>query len=173
MIKAKIYFRIFIIINKIKCKDDVNNRVTKTLNKLKSYLLKKSGLNIGRNINIRPNSTLIKNFSIGDNSGVGDNCYMQGFGNISIGNNVMMGPEVKIYTTNHETKRDKLMINQGNVTKNVMIKNDVWIGTRAIILPGVTVGEGAVIGAGAIVTKDVPDYAIVGGNPAKILKYRE
>lgn len=56
--------------------------------------------------------------------------------------------------------------------KGVIIGNDVWIGTRAIILSGVVIGDGAVIAAGAVVTKDIPPYAIVGGNPAKIIKYR-
>ena len=55
----------------------------------------------------------------------------------------------------------------------VTIGNDVWIGMRSIIMPGVTIGNGAVIGAGAVVTKDVPDYAIVGGVPAKVIKYRK
>ena len=55
----------------------------------------------------------------------------------------------------------------------VTIGNDVWIGMRSIIMPGVKIGNGAVIGAGAIVTKDVPDYAIVGGVPAKVIKYRK
>ncbi len=55
---------------------------------------------------------------------------------------------------------------------NVVIGNDVWIGANAIILPGVNIGDGAVIGAGTVVTKDVPPYAIVGGNPARVIKYR-
>ncbi len=54
----------------------------------------------------------------------------------------------------------------------VIIGDDVWIGTRVIILPGKKIGTGAILGAGAVITKDVPDYAIVGGNPAKIIKYR-
>ena len=57
--------------------------------------------------------------------------------------------------------------------KPVHIGNDVWLGSRVTILPGVNIGNGCIIGASAVVTKDVPDYAVVGGNPAKILKYRK
>lgn len=62
---------------------------------------------------------------------------------------------------------------QGSVVKEVSIGNDVWIGMRSIIMPGVTIGNGVVIGAGAVVTKDVPDYAVVGGVPARIIKFRK
>lgn len=60
----------------------------------------------------------------------------------------------------------------GRIYKRVTIKNDVWIGANSVIMPGLTIGNGAIIGAGAVVTKDVPDYAIVVGVPAKIIKYR-
>lgn len=66
----------------------------------------------------------------------------------------------------------KLYIDLKDYNKKITIGNDVWIGARAIILPGVTIGDGAVVAAGAIVTKDIPPYAIVGGVPAKIIKYR-
>lgn len=65
------------------------------------------------------------------------------------------------------------MIEQGMRTAPVTIGNDVWIGMRSIIMPGVNIGDGSVIGAGAVVTKDVPAYAIVGGVPAKVIKYRK
>ena len=67
------------------------------------------------------------------------------------------------------------MGHQGGIGKSSLkIGNDVWIGARVIVLPGCkTIGNGVIIGAGAVVTKDIPDYAIVGGNPAKILKYRD
>jgi acetyltransferase-like isoleucine patch superfamily enzyme len=98
---------------------------------------------------------------------------------IIIGNNVMFGPEVTIRGGNHRIDivgRTMISIKDHEKReiddKGVIIENDVWIGTRAIILSGVVIGKGAVIAAGAIVTKDVPAYAIVGGNPAKIIKYR-
>lgn len=106
------------------------------------------------------------NISIGNNSGIGKNSYLSAEDTITIGENVMIGPELYIYTSNHEAKRDCLMIHQNMIKAPVVIGNDVWIGTRVIILPGVKIGEGAVVGAGAVVTKDVAPYSIVGGVPA-------
>lgn len=85
-----------------------------------------------------------------------------------------MGPDVLIITQNHRFDQlDLPMWRQGfSPSEPVIIGNDVWVGTRAIILPGVTISKGAIIGAGAVVTKDVPEYAIVGGNPARLIKYR-
>ena len=109
---------------------------------------------------------------IGENSGIGE--YSKIMPGVIIGDNVMMGPKCFFCTRNHEyTRTDIPMIQQGfQEQRPIKIGNDVWIGQNVIILPGVTVGNGCIIGAGAVVTKNVPDYAIVGGNPAKILKYR-
>ena len=87
----------------------------------------------------------------------------------------MMGPDVVIMTNSHNFERIDIPMNiQGSaVPKKVVIGNDVWIGTRAIILPGTTIGNGAIIGAGAVVTKDVPEYGIVGGVPAKLIRNRK
>lgn len=127
----------------------------------------------GKNVNIEKNASFTPELKIGENSGVGINCEMNG--NIAIGDNVMMGPEVVIYTTRHNTDRcDIIMIEQGmKEPLPVKIGNDVWIGRRVIILPGVTIGDGCVIGAGAVVTKDVPSYSVVAGVPAKIVKRRD
>lgn len=85
----------------------------------------------------------------------------------------MMGPEVTILTHTHNIERTDIpMRQQGMRVAEVVVGNDVWIGMRVVIMPGVRVGDGAVVGAGAVVTKDVPDFAIVGGVPAKIIKYR-
>ena len=86
----------------------------------------------------------------------------------------MMGPHCTIYIRNHAFDRlDIPMCEQGfQSEKPIVIGNDVWIGGHVIILPGVQIGNGAIVGAGAVVTKNVPDYAIVGGNPARIIRYR-
>jgi maltose O-acetyltransferase len=110
---------------------------------------------------------------IGDYSGIGINC--QTCGPIKIGNDVMMGSDVIILTEKHNFERVDIPIRQQGFypRKPVVIDDDVWIGTRVIILPGIRIGKGAIIGAGAVVTKDVPEYAIVGGNPAKVIRFRK
>lgn len=129
----------------------------------------------GNNINIEKGADFGKGngITIGDYSGLGINCYVRG--PLIIGSDVMMGPDVMIFHGDHEMScRDIPMRLQGDsVSKPVVIGDDVWIGARSIILKGVHIGKGAVIAAGAVVTKDVPEYAIVGGVPAKVIKYRE
>lgn len=129
----------------------------------------------GRNINIEKGAYFGdgSQIEIGDNSGIGINCQV--CGPVKIGDNIMMGPEVIILTVSHKYDRlDIPMLEQGHKEPEpVTIGDDVWIGTRAIILPGISIGKGAIVGAAAVVTKDVPEYAIVCGNPAKIIKSRK
>ncbi|KPU45357.1 maltose O-acetyltransferase [Oxobacter pfennigii] len=145
------------------------------VNKIKYHILKGIFKSMGKNVNIRPGIKFAKgyNISIGDNSGIGDSSFLQDIGEIIIGNDVLMAPEIMIFTSNHEMKRNELIRNQGIKVKNVRIGDDVWIGTRAIILPGVNIKNGAVIAAGAVVTKDVEEYSIVGGVPARKIGMRE
>jgi maltose O-acetyltransferase len=91
-----------------------------------------------------------------------------------IGEHVMMGPEVVILDRNHRFDDPTRPIGEQGETESrpPVIGNNIWIGTRAIILPGVRVGDGAIIGAGSVVTKDVAPYTIVGGNPAKVVGFR-
>lgn len=126
----------------------------------------------GKNINVERGALLTAAISLGDRSGIGINACING--TCHIGNNVMMGPECIIYARNHAHERiDIPMIDQGfENEKPVTIEDDVWIGGRVTILPGVTVHQGAILGAGSVVTKDVPPYAIVGGNPAEIIRFR-
>lgn len=110
--------------------------------------------------------------SIGDGSGLGINCFVAN--PVTIGKNVMMGPDVIILTGSHKTDRLDIPMRLQGVEPNreVVIGDDVWIGCRVIVLPGVKIGKGVIIGAGAVVTKDIPDYAVVAGVPAKIIRYR-
>jgi len=128
----------------------------------------------GQGVNIRPRVYFGAggNISIGDNSMLGQDSIIGSTAEVTIGNDVMMGPEVLIYTSNHGTEWGIPMRLQPLRSAPVHIGNDVWIGARCIVLPAVTIGDGAVIAAGAVVTADVPANAIVGGVPAKTLKYR-
>jgi maltose O-acetyltransferase len=96
-------------------------------------------------------------------------------GPLTLGDDVMMAPDVVILTQNHRFDDPTVpMLDQGyGPAREVVIEDDVWIGTNAIILPGVRLGKGSIVAAGAVVTKDVPPYAIVGGNPARLLKSRK
>lgn len=127
----------------------------------------------GKNVNIEHNAFVAsgKGIEIGNNSGIGLNCRIAG--PLTMGDDIMMAPGVTIVTQNHEVSDLSVPMRlQTAPKKKVTIGNDVWIGTNAVIMPGITIGNGVIIGAGAVVTKDVPDYAIVGGIPAKIIKFR-
>lgn len=128
--------------------------------------------NVGIHVNIQKKARFSHNCTIGDYSGIGEGSRL--YGEVHVGKYVMMGPQCWIYTQNHEFNQlDKPMALQGaQPAKPVIIRDDVWIGGRVTILPGVTVGKGSIIGAGAVVTKDVPPYSIVGGNPAKVIRMR-
>ena len=133
---------------------------------------------IGRNTKVH--STVIlrqaKNISIGNNCLINHNNVLQagkGSSKISIGNYVHTGPNVMMFAYNHGFDDINIpSIQQDYYDADIIIGDDVWIGAGTIILAGVHIGNGCVIAAGAVVNKDVPDYAIVGGVPAKVLKYR-
>ena len=127
---------------------------------------------IGKNCIFTPES-----ISVGENVYIGANCVFQSaHGEIIIGNHVMFGPGTHIHGGNHKTTEIGVYMDQVQKEKGtdgrVIIEDDVWVGSNAIILCGVHVHRGAVIGAGTIVTKDVPAYAIVVGNAGKVIKYR-
>ncbi len=129
---------------------------------------------IGRNVNIEHGAYFDtgSGIEIGDHSGLGINCVVPY--DIIIGKGVMMGPDVFIIGENHRFDDPTIpMYLQGfSKPQQVRIEDDVWIGARAIILPGIRISTGAIIGAGSVVTKDVPPYAIIAGNPGRIIRYR-
>mgnify|MGYP003777728417 CR=1 FL=1 len=122
----------------------------------------------GENVNIERRARFPASIKVGDYSGIGVNALIGT--NVQIGVHVRMGRDVMIITQNHKFTRDTFT---GYDREPVVIHDGVWIGNRVIILPGVTIGENAIIGAGAVVTKDIPPYSISGGIPARHIKWRE
>ena len=121
-----------------------------------------------------------KNIFIGNNVSINNNAlFMCTRAKVVIGDDVMFGPNVTVITGTHRTDIvGRIMITVGNDEKlpendkEVVFEGDNWIGARAVILRGVTVGRGSIVAAGSIVTKDVPSYSIVGGIPAQVIKMR-
>ena len=105
---------------------------------------------------------------VGDNFHADYNCTMLDLAEIRIGNNCLIGPDVGIYTAGHRLEPEGRTLDVYGMP--ITIGNDVWIGGNSTILPGVTIGDGAVVAAGAVVTKDVEPNTIVGGVPAKVIK---
>lgn len=136
-------------------------------------------ITVGKNTSIHP-TTIIRygqNVKIGDNCLINHNNLLQPGkgpnGTISIGNYVHTGVNVMFMAFNHGFYTTEIPTKeQDYMDAPIVVEDDVWIGGGSIILSGVTIGKGAIVGAGAVVNKDVPPYAIVGGVPAKVLKYR-
>lgn len=125
-----------------------------------AYAITCSKISIGENVIIRPNTMLFADPREGDS------------GQIIIEKDVMIGSGVHIYVSNHRyDMKDINIINQGHyLAHNVHLKEGCWIGANSIILPGVTIGENAVVGAGSVVTKDILSRTLFAGNPAKLIK---
>ncbi|MCU0487242.1 MAG: sugar O-acetyltransferase [Anaerolineales bacterium] len=126
---------------------------------------------IGQNSIIEPPFYCVygQNIHIGDHVYLNTLCTILDCNTVTIGNHVMIGPGVQIYTPAHDLQAEAR--NQGwEVAKAITIEDNVWIGGSAILLPGVRVGRNAVVGAGAVVTRDVPANTIVVGNPARVIR---
>jgi len=126
----------------------------------------------GNDVDVGKKVRLSSKIHLGNYSGFGDRCYVQG--ELFIGDNVMMAPEVAFIASNHKFNRTDIPMNkQGHINEAIYIGNDVWLGFRCTILAGVKIGDGAIIAAGAVVAKDVPEYSVVGGVPAKVIGVRK
>jgi acetyltransferase-like isoleucine patch superfamily enzyme len=134
-------------------------------------------ISIGNDVYIG-HQTILKGYyngelTIDDGTWIGQQCFFHGAGNLRIGKNVGIGPGVKIITSYHsEEGIMKPVLHSKILFEQVIVEDDSDLGVGSIVLPGVKIGRGVVVGAGAVVTKDVPDYAVVVGSPAKIIKYR-
>jgi len=128
------------------------------------------GYKLDKNSSIFMHTTFCcaKNFSLGKGSIINSYCRIDQRGCLEIGENVSIAPEVIIVTADHEVNTPDF---KGRERK-VVIHDYVWLGTRSVILPGITIGRGAVVSAGAVVTKDVAPYSIVAGVPAKMIAIR-
>jgi acetyltransferase-like isoleucine patch superfamily enzyme len=115
----------------------------------------------------------IQNFKIAPTSHLKSNTYIECIGGVKIGEYFHTGKDLVILSTNHNYEGKSLPYDDTYIKKQVIIKDFVWFGIGVKILPGVTIGEGAIVAMGSVVTKDVPSCAIVGGNPAKVIKYRD
>ena len=137
---------------------------------LRHHILRSKGMQIGANTLIHIGAEIRSpyNINIGSNTTIGHDVVLDGRGGLIIGDSVNFSSEAMIWTKQH----DPQCPNFGAVAAPVKIEDYAWISCRAIILPGVTVGKGAVVAAGAVVTKDVEPFTIVGGVPAKTIKKR-
>ncbi len=146
--------------------------------------LSDQGLNFGNNVTlgkfslIRPTNQYGgkkgSGLKVGDNSNIGPYCYIGCSGYIEIGDNVMMSPRVSLFAENHNFETTEIPMKEQGVTREtIIIEDDCWIASNSTILAGVTVGSGSIIAAGSVVTKSVPSYSVVAGNPARVIKTRK
>jgi acetyltransferase-like isoleucine patch superfamily enzyme len=137
-------------------------------NTIRLSFYRKNGMKVGRNTNIFRKCFLqrLSGITIGDNCIIGFCCRLNGRGIITIGNNVNIASETIMETGSHD------FITNEAIYKPIVIKNNACIYSRCMILQGVTIGEGAIVAAGSVVTSDVPPFAIVAGVPARIVGSR-
>jgi acetyltransferase-like isoleucine patch superfamily enzyme len=134
-------------------------------------------ISLGRNVYVGHN-TILKGYHrnqmrIGDETWIGQQCFFHSAGGLTIGARVGIGIAVKIITSQHkEAGREIAVLFSPIECAPVVIEDDSDLGVGSVILPGVTVGRGAVVGAGAVVTRDVPAYAVAAGVPARVIRFR-
>lgn len=148
----------------------------KWLNYVKSIFLRLVGAEIGKRVIFYPGVWVNPgfNFTVGDDVDFALGVLVTTKGGVEIGNRVLIGYRTQILSTNHNIPPvNQHIFGAGHSYGKVEIQDDVWIGANCIILPGVTIGEGAVVAAGSVVAKNLPPYSISAGVPAKVIKMRE
>ena len=162
-------FRNFIISYRVKLFKKINDYLIES----QHHTLKQSLKHCGKRVHfyLPFHICFPDNLEIGDDSTIGTYVHMWCLGGIAIGSRVMIGSHTAITSITHDYAEEDMRF-APTIRKPVVIEDDVWIGTHSIILPGVTIGRGAVIGANSVVTKDIGPYSIAHGSPAKVHKMR-
>ncbi len=134
------------------------------------------GITIGENSRVYRFSCLKAqsgSIVLGKNCTLQPGCFLGGAGGIEIGDNVRIAPGVKMFSYDHNfSNREIPIYEQGIVLGKIIVENNVWIGSDAILTKGVKIGEGSVVAAGSVITRDVPRYTIVAGTPARVIRNR-
>jgi maltose O-acetyltransferase len=142
--------------------------------RIRSALCRHMFASCGRDVNVEHGAMFGngREISLGDNSGIGLDAFIAG--PLTIGRNVMMGPRCTFLAFDHVAERTDIPMNAQGIrpARAPVVEDDVWIGANVVVLPGRRIGTGSIVGAGAVVTRDVPPYSIVGGNPAAVIGRR-
>ncbi len=147
------------------------NQTTEEDAEVREEIMRKLFRSVGKNVFIEPDfiCEMGSNITIGDHVFMNFGCIIFDMGEVTIGNNVMFGPRVGIYTTNHAFDPDERIANVV-VSKPVHIGNRVWIAADVKIVQGVTIGDDSIVGAGSVVTKNIPAGVIAAGNPCRVIR---
>lgn len=142
--------------------------------RLRAQLARSICESVGSGVNIAPGVRLSRHLTLGSHAGIGARSSFLGAGRIHLGERLKMGPECLFITNDHPVPRDDVSTfsDLAGTSKPIVVGNDVFIGARVIVLPGVCIGDGAAVGAGSLVTKDIPSGCTAAGNPARIVRSR-
>jgi maltose O-acetyltransferase len=146
--------------------------------RVRTGLLRLIGFRIGRGTLVfghpvlTGNGKLVDRLTVGEECLISWGCYLDLEGDVTLGDRVGLSPQVSIITSSHGTADSRNRVGPLQ-TRPIVIEDGAWLGVRCTIMPGVTVGEGAVVAAGAVVTRDVPAHTVVGGVPAKVIRELE
>ena len=146
--------------------------ISEIISSRRAFLIRRRAKSCGNNLYIGGKCVFHANVYLGDNCNF-NGMKILGRGTVRIGSNFHSGIECMIITENHNYQGTKLPYDETFIKKEINIGDNVWFGNRVLVVGNVTIGEGAIIAAGAVVVKDVPPLAIVGGNPAKVIKFRD
>ena len=140
------------------------------LSGLKAAVLRAFGARVGRGLVIKPHVRVKdpRKLSVGDHCWIGEGVWVDSIEAVTLGDEVCLSQGAYLCTGGHDHTRPTFDL----IARPITVHSQAWVGAKAVLLPGVTVGAGAVVAAGAVVTRDVPAGAVVGGNPARVLKQR-